>query len=65
MSALQITYWESKRNPKNKGIRRIKAPKSILVAFIYLPNIYSRFVEIYAKDEEIPYGGSQMFFGDD
>ena len=24
-----------------------------------------RFVEIYSKDEEIPYGGNQMFFGDD
>jgi len=27
--------------------------------------IKTRFVEIYAKDEEIPYGGNQMFFGDD
>ena len=25
----------------------------------------TRFVEMYAKDEEIPYGGNQMFFGDD
>ena len=33
---------------KNKGISRIKAPKSILVAFIYLilPNIYSRFANL-------------------
>ena len=27
--------------------------------------IKQRFVEIYSKDEEIPYGGNQMFFGDD
>ena len=27
--------------------------------------IKTRFVEVYAKDEEIPYGGNQMFFGDD
>ena len=27
--------------------------------------IKQRFVEIYAKDEDIPYGGNQMFFGDD
>ena len=27
--------------------------------------IKKRFVEIYSKDEEIPYGGNQMFFGDD
>ena len=27
--------------------------------------IRTRFVEIYAKDEVIPYGGNQMFFGDD
>ena len=25
----------------------------------------ARFVEIYDKDEQIPYGGNQMFFGDD
>ena len=25
----------------------------------------ARFVEIYDKDEHIPYGGNQMFFGDD
>ena len=25
----------------------------------------ARFVEIYEKDEQIPYGGNQMFFGDD
>ena len=25
----------------------------------------ARFVEIYDKDEKIPYGGNQMFFGDD
>ena len=25
----------------------------------------ARFVEIYEKDEHIPYGGNQMFFGDD
>ena len=27
--------------------------------------IKQRFVEIYEKDEEIPYGGNQIFFGDD
>ena len=27
--------------------------------------IRTRFVEIYAKDEEIPYGGNQICFGDD
>ncbi len=27
--------------------------------------IKQRFVEIYEKDEHIPYGGNQMFFGDD
>ena len=27
--------------------------------------IKQRFVEIYSKDEEIPYGGNQMFLGDD
>ena len=25
----------------------------------------ARFVEIYEKDQHIPYGGNQMFFGDD
>jgi hypothetical protein len=25
----------------------------------------ARFIEIYDKDEHIPYGGNQMFFGDD
>ena len=25
----------------------------------------ARFVEIYEKAEHIPYGGNQMFFGDD
>ena len=27
--------------------------------------IKQRFVEIYEKDQEIPYGGNQIFFGDD
>ena len=27
--------------------------------------IKQRFVEIYEKDEKIPYGGNQIFFGDD
>ena len=48
--------------------RVFKAPYNYLKqkGFIdKVKEIKQRFVEIYEKDQEIPYGGNQIFFGDD
>ena len=55
----QFLAWEDRvfkapyNSLKEKGLNdKVKAIKQ-------------RFVVIYEKDEENPYGGNQMFFGDD
>jgi len=55
----QFLAWED---------RVFKAPYNYLKqkGFIdKVKQIKQRFVEIYEKDQEIPYGGNQIFFGDD
>ena len=48
--------------------RVFRAPSNYLIEKGIIDKVIelkARFVEIYEKDEHIPYGGNQMFFGDD
>ena len=65
-------FYNTMKDKVNKFLeiedRDFRAPYNYLKEKGIIDNVIefkARFVEIYEKDEHIPYGGNQMFFGDD
>ncbi len=65
-------FYNTMKNKVNKFLeiedRVFRAPYNYLKEkglIDKVREIRQRFVEIYEKDEHIPYGGNQIFFGDD